>query len=179
LPTKFKLGCRRYEEVECLLGTRIHIPSISRVLLDHQGLDSSLMAREGIINYLCGLDNDDREGELVANKVQRNSSRLPGECFATSMCEVDGFRVDVSVFMEGSLAMSAMSALREENLPGTKDSLVPLEILRLVNHVPLPDSSAAVACGICAALSSSYFVRTLEVRMPCKTRKHRSDFSLS
>ena len=149
----------------------------------------SALTRDGASRFFSTRDNPPDAGSSAA--PLRAPASLPTNRFASSSRTIDDCRADVCITLHGTLVDGSSGARsldggdaldsdggsesgKQQPSPvattSSSPSLVPVEVVRLVNHVPLPDSAAAVACSMCVALSSLPVARTLEDVLGLKPR---------
>lgn len=99
-------------------------------------------------------------------------TRIAESCFASATKQIGDLAIDVAIvvsgrwiddFTTGRLCQSANSSpevkARSEDCRG----IVPIKIMRFANHVPLPDSTSTVSCGLCSALTDRTLATALKV----------------
>ena len=94
---------------------------------------------------------------------------LPETCYAASTRAVDDCRADVLLAVQGipQERGDRSASTSSQRVSSTARHSIVMEVVRLANHVPLPDTTAAIACGSCSSLLSYQVARAFEVFSHC------------
>ena len=93
--------------------------------------------------------------------LSSRAAALDARCFSASSRAVEDCRADVALFLDKVPASEAATVSVD---------VVRVEVVRLANHVPLPDVPSALVCGALSAVTSFPVAHALESMMGLRPR---------